>query len=160
MSEGGRFPLIDSFVYITFTPNYRGFSWFVPELPEWVNILFHLLRLLILLITFPIYDFYSSIHQASRWTRIAFIALFAGVAGNLMDGLFVPYTTDFIQIIHSPSANFADLFSYMGLGVLMIEIGLYWRVTRPNWRGWRYHKAKRACLMRAFLNHLKGYWHR
>jgi lipoprotein signal peptidase len=43
ISQGSRFPLIDGFIDITFDPNYRGFSWFVTELPDWVNIPFLLL---------------------------------------------------------------------------------------------------------------------
>jgi lipoprotein signal peptidase len=105
---------------------------------------------------FPVYDFYSRSRPSTRWAWLALVALSASIAGNLLDDLFVPYTTDFIQVFDSPSANFADLFSYVGLGALAIEIVLYWRTTRPKWLGWRYHIAQKAQIIRAFLAHLKG----
>ncbi len=118
---GCRTPIIDDLLFITFVPNYRGFSWFVPDLPQWVGILFFFLRILLLLLAFPLFSFYRAQGSAGCWSRIALLGLSGGILGNLLDGLFTPYTTDFIQIGHSPSANLADLYAFIGLLALAAE---------------------------------------
>lgn len=154
---GSRLPFIDNFLFITFIPNDRGFSWFVPELPEWVRLLFFALRLIILVMAFPVYDFYSRSEQTSLWAWIGLIAVSAGVAGNLLDDVFAPYTTDFIQVFQSPSANFADLFSYVGIVALIIELGMHWRQKKLRWRGFKNYFTQRIETGRSFYAFLKGY---
>ena len=95
---GWRTPIIDDLLFITFVPNYSGFSWFVPDLPQWVGVLFFFLRILLLLLAFPLFTFYLAQVSAGCWSRIALLSLSGGILGNLLDGLFTPYTTDFIQI--------------------------------------------------------------
>ncbi len=65
-APGTRHPLFDDILYINFAPNCPGFSWFVPALPEWVNLPFAWLRLLILVMAFPVYEFYMRPAQGSR----------------------------------------------------------------------------------------------
>lgn len=155
---GSRLPLLDGIVFITFTPNYRGVSWFVPDLPEWMLLLFLMVRVLVLVLAFPIYDFYSQYYRTSTWAWIALVAVSAGIAGNLLDGAFTPYTTDFIQLFKSPSANFADLLSLAGICALSVEFGLQWKQIKSNWRGIRHFLAQRAQVRRAFYGYLKGYF--
>ncbi len=154
---GWRTPIIDDLLFITFVPNYRGFSWFVPDLPQWVGVSFFFLRILLLLLAFPLFAFYRAQGSAGCWSRIALLSLSGGILGNLLDGLFTPYTTDFIQIGHSPSANLADLLAFIGLVALVAEGFARWRRSGFNWPGpaafWR-----QACKTRgAFLAFLKGY---
>ncbi len=122
VSPGTRIPVIDDILFITLIQNYKGFAWFVPNLPEWTKVLFLLFRILIILLAFPIYNYYTRSGKNSKWAYFALIGLTAGIMGNLLDDFFVPYTTDFIQIFHSPSANFADLISYAGLLSLLFKM--------------------------------------
>lgn len=154
---GCRTPVIDDLLFITFIPNYRGFSWFVPDLPQWVGISFFFLRILLLLLALPLFTFYRAQGFAGCWSRIALLGLSGGLLGNLLDGLFTPYTTDFIQIGHSPSANLADLFAFIGLVALAAEGFSRWRrsgFSRPGLAVlWRQSCERK----RAFWAFLKGY---
>jgi len=127
LMPGGRIPLIDLVLSITFNPNDRGVSWFVPDLPTWLGTVFLCLRLAILVLAFPYYSFYCHRRSCGVWAWIALIHLSGGILGNLLDDLFVPYTTDFIQFFHWPSANLADLFVYLGLCALIIEYIRQWQ---------------------------------
>jgi len=155
---GSRLPFVDNILFITFVPNYRGFSWFVPELPDGFRLLFLVLRLTILTMAFPVYDFYSQSEKAGKWAWIALVAISAGVAGNLLDDVFVTYTTDFIQVFQSPSANLADLFSYTGIGALAIEFSVQWKRKKPHWHGFRHCLAYMVRVRRDFLVFMKGYF--
>jgi lipoprotein signal peptidase len=155
---GSRLPLIGEILFITYTPNYRGVSWFVPDLPAWILSLILILRLLVMLMAFPVYDFYSRYYRTSSFALLASILISAGIAGNLLDGAFTPFTTDFIQVFQSPSANFADLFSMAGLCALSIEFDLQWKHIKSNWRGVRHSHAQQIQVMNAFINHLKMYF--
>jgi lipoprotein signal peptidase len=156
LSPGSTLPLLDDILRITFVPNYRGFSWFVPVPPEWVKTPFLLLRLLIFLMAFPVYEFYRRSGQGSRWAWVALIGISAGTMGDALDDLFFPYTTDFIQVCQSPSANFADTLSFVGVGALLVEVALRWRREKPRWRGFRHHLAEATHMRRAFFAFL---WH-
>jgi lipoprotein signal peptidase len=92
LSPGSCRSLLDDILYVTFVPNYQGFSWFVPALPEWVKPLFLLLRLSIFVLAFPVYEFYMQSGQGSRWAWAALLGISAGTLGNLLDDLFVLYT--------------------------------------------------------------------
>jgi lipoprotein signal peptidase len=155
---GSRMALIDGILFIHFVPNYRGFSWFVPDLPGWCHPVFLALRLLILAMAFPVYDFYSHNKPASRWAWIALVLISAGIAGNLLDGLFTPYTTDFIQVFQSPSANFADLYAYAGVAALAIEIAIHLKQQKPGWRGFRNWLSQRDHTRRDFFDFVRGYF--
>jgi signal peptidase II len=156
LAPGSTLPLLDDLLRITFVPNYRGFSWFVPALPEWVKPPFLLLRLLIFLMAFPVYQFYRQSGQGTRWAWVALIGISAGTMGNVLDDLFFPYTTDFFQVLQSPSGNLADLLSFVGVGALLVEVALRWTRERPRWRGLRYHWAAATQVRRSFFAFL---WH-
>jgi lipoprotein signal peptidase len=160
LAPGSTLPLLDDLLRITFVPNYRGFSWFVPVLPEWVKPPFLLLRLLILLMAFPVYQFYRQSGQGSRWATVALIGISAGTIGNVLDDLFFPYTTDFLQVCRSPSGNFADLLSFVGVGALLVEVSLRWRRDKPCWKGIRHHWAEATRVRQAFLAFLWHYFDR
>jgi lipoprotein signal peptidase len=115
-------------------------------------------RLIILVMAFPVYDFYYRSEQSSIWSWIALITVSAGVAGNLLDDVFVPYTTDFIQVFHSPSANFADLFIYVCIGALAVELGLKWKKKKPHWRGFSDCLDRGIQIRRDFFDFLKEYF--
>lgn len=132
LSPGMRLPLIDGLLYLTYVQNYRGFSWFVPDLPGWVHLAFFLLRLIILGLAFPVYAIYTQTVRRSRLAWIALLGISAGVLGNLIDDLFFPFTTDFLQVLRSPSANLADLYAYIGVAVMTLETVVWIRDRKPG----------------------------
>jgi hypothetical protein len=74
----------------------------------------------------------------------------------LMDPLFAPYTTDFIQVFHSPSAKLADVYAYIGIGALAVEMSLLLRLKRPRWRGLRHLLAAAVRTRKEFLRSIAG----
>jgi signal peptidase II len=158
LSPGSSLPIFGEVLRVTFVPNYRGFSWFVPVLPEWVKLPFLLLRLVIFVMAFPVYEFYRRYGQGSRWASVALIGISAGTLGNVVDDLFMPYTTDFLQVFQSPSANFADLLSFVGVGALLVEVAIRWRRMKPHWRGFRNFWTKATEVRRAFFTFLMDYF--
>jgi signal peptidase II len=160
LSPGGTTPILGDVLRVTFVPNYRGFSWFVPVLPAWVEAPFMLLRLFVFMMALPVYEFYRWSGQGGRWAWVALIGISAGTMGNILDDLFLPYTTDFLQVCRSPSANFADLLSYVGVGALLVEVALRWRRRKPRWRGFRYHWTEAMQVRRAFFVFLLRYFGR
>ena len=156
LAPGSSIPLLGDILSVTFIPNYRGFSWFVPVLPEWVKPPFLLLRLLIFVMAFPVYEFYKRSGRATGWALVALIGISAGILGNMMDDLLMPYTTDFLQVFHSPSANLADLWSFVGVLALLAEVALWWRRSEHRWRGVRYHWTEATQARREFFGFL---WH-
>jgi len=157
LTPGSTLPILGDILSVTFIANYRGFSWFVPVLPQWVKPPFLLLRVFILVMAFPVYAFYKRSGRAAGWASVALIGISAGALGNLLDDLFLPYTTDFVQVFHSPSANLADLCSFVGVLALLVEVALWWRKTKPRWRGFRYSWTKATQARREFLRFLLHY---
>jgi lipoprotein signal peptidase len=143
-------PLIDGLVCITYIQNFRGLSWFVPDLPKWTHLVFFLLRVIIMALVFPVFRFYTIKVRQSRWTWIALLGVSAGILGNLIDDLFVPFTTDFLQVLHSPSANLADLYSYTGIISIGAEMIVWFRLRKPKWRGLRPFLVARLHLWNEF----------
>jgi signal peptidase II len=109
---------------IVLRQNLRGFSWWVPELPEWAGLVLGGLLLLILVGAFPLYAFHSARRRRSPWAAGAAVLLSAAAGGHLADPLFVPYATDWISLAGLPAFNLADLWAYVGLGCLAVE--LWW----------------------------------
>jgi lipoprotein signal peptidase len=155
---GSRFPLVGNFLFITFIPNYSGFSWFVPGLPEWSQSLFFVLRIILLVMAFPVFDFYYQSGRASIWAWIALVTITAGIAGNLLDDIFAQYITDFIQLFRSPSANFADLFTYIGMGAIAVELGIQWRKKKALWPGFRHCLSHLIQVRQAFFAFVRDYF--
>ena len=60
--------------------------------------------------------------------KIAFIFIFAGGFGNLLDRLLLGYVLDFISFGHIPVFNLADLFINIGIGLLIFNI--FYRAVR------------------------------
>ena len=157
LTPGSTLLILGDILSVTFIPNYRGFSWCVPVLPEWVKPPCLLLRLFVLVMAFPVYEFYKRSGRATGWALVALIGISAGILGNMMDDLLMPYTTDFIQVFQSPSASFADLCSFVGLGALVLEVSLRWRKMRPRWQGLRFSWTKATQARREFLRFLLHY---
>lgn len=122
LRPGDRISLIGDFLQVRYVQNYSGFSWWVPEVPSWVGFMFSGILVIILLWATPVYLFYTHTIQQSIWADIAYIGILSGCLSRLISDLLSPYTTDFIQVLGSPSANFADLFAYCGIFVMVIEI--------------------------------------
>lgn len=122
LSPGDSISLMGNFLRITYIQNFTGFSWWVPNLPDWVTYIFQGILALIVLGSLPVYLFYIQTRRRSIWTDLALIGITAGSLGHLVEDLFLPFTTDFIQVLGSPSANFDDLYAYVGVLALAIEI--------------------------------------
>lgn len=133
-------------VAIVLRQNLRGFSWWVPELPEWTGLVLAALLLLILAGAFPVYSFHSVRRRRSRWATGAAVLLSASAAGHLADPLFVPYATDWIRLAGLPAFNLADSYAHVGLGCLAVE--LWWIHREMKGQGfkerWRRARETRA----------------
>ena len=103
-------------------PNHRGFSWWVPTPPEFLGAIFPFILLTIAFAAVPVFCRYARRHSPSIWATLAFVCIAASGASHFLDTPLTGYTTDFIQIYTSPSANFADVYSYIGLSALGIEL--------------------------------------
>jgi signal peptidase II len=143
LDPGESLPLVDNLFKVTYLPNYSGFSWFVPPLPVWVQVGFQLCLLFLALAAFPLYLFYTSNRRHSLWTDLAFIFLVASFLGHSINDYLLGFTVDFLRVLNSPTANLADLYAYIGLGALLVEVVQVYSQRKPRWEG-----------MRSFLIHL------
>jgi lipoprotein signal peptidase len=120
LSPGDTIPLFSHLLRLHYVQNYTGFSWWVPVLPSWTHTAFSLLLLVICIAAVPIYMFYTQTRGRLFWVDLAFVTVVAACLGHLSDDLILSFTTDFIQIFNSPSANLADIYSYIGIGALIV----------------------------------------
>lgn len=121
LAPGETRNILGPFLRLHYAQNYRGFSWWVPDLPSWVGTVYSLLLLLICMMAVPVYLFYTEKRRRSVWAAAAFILLTAACLGHWAGDLFLPFTTDFLQAFNSPCANLADLYAFTGIILLLIE---------------------------------------
>ena len=57
-----------------------------------------------------------------KYYPLALSFLIAGALGNFIDRIFLGYVRDFISISIWPVFNFADIFSTIGVGLLIIKL--------------------------------------
>lgn len=155
LTPGESVPLLDDVLRVTFVPNFRGFSWWVPPFPTWANLVFQILLILVVLAAFPVYLFHTHTRRQSIWADIAVVGISASGLGHLMDGVFVPYTTDFIQVFNSPCANLADVCSYVGIGALVVETLSVFRIRKPKWRGFHHLLAVEVRIWKDFFEFIR-----
>jgi lipoprotein signal peptidase len=155
LAPGDSVPFIDRVLQITFVQNYRGFSWWVPTPPLWVEWAFRVVLIAIVLVAFPVHTVYTQTRRPSIWADLAVVGITASSCGHLLDDLFAAYTIDFIQVFHSPSANLADVYSYIGIGGLAVETVLMLRIRQPKWRGFRHLWAAAVRTRNEFLQYVK-----
>ncbi len=156
LPPGGSINLVGDVLRITFVQNLTGFSWWVPPLPAWARVAFQVVLCFIVLAAFPVYVFYTHTRRHSMWVDVGFVGVVASGLGHLVDDFCVPFTTDFIQVFHSPSANFADIYSYIGMGALAVEAILMFRIKRPKWKGFRHLLMVRRQMWKEFIEFFKG----
>jgi signal peptidase II len=137
LTPGESLPLLGDLLRITYAQNLRGFSWWVPPLPGYANLVLTALLGLVLLMAYPVYLFYVQTRQHTHWADVAVVAIAAATCGQLLDSQLAPYVVDFIQVFRSPSANLADLYIYVGCGALVIEAVLSFRLNGVKWKGAR-----------------------
>ena len=160
MYPGESIPLIGDILRVTYVQNYSGFSWFVPPLPAWANYAFQFFLIFLALAAFPIYLFYISARRHSIWTDVAFICLVASFLGHSVNDILLTFTVDFLQVFHSPKANFADLYAYIGIVALLIETVQVYSIQKPRWKGARQFIINRANTRKEFLDFIKrGFRH-
>jgi lipoprotein signal peptidase len=155
LSPGESIALIDNVFRVTYVQNYSGFSWFVPELPPWVQIIFQAFLFLLAILAFPIYLFYTSTRRHTLWTDVTFVCLVSSFLGHSVVDVFFPYTVDFLQVFRSPSANFADLYSYVGIGALLIEITQVYSLQEHRWKGLHQYLVDRAHTRKEFFDFIR-----
>jgi lipoprotein signal peptidase len=156
LAPGSSIPLIDGVLQIAFTQNERGFSWWVPALPIWAEWVFRTLLVVLALTAFPVHLFYTQTRRRSIWADLAVVGITASSCGHLLDDLLAPYTADFIQVFHSPSANLADVYAYAGIGALVVEMSLLLRLRRARWRGFRHLWTTAVRTRNEFLRFITG----
>lgn len=155
MSPGESIPLLAKTLRITYVQNYSGFSWFVPALPIWVQVGYQVFLFLLAIVAVPIYLFYTQKRRHTRWADVTFVCLVSSFLGHSVVDLFFPYTVDFLQVFRSPSANLADVYSYVGIGALLIEIAQFRSVQKPSWKGLRQHLADEVKIQKEFFDFLR-----
>jgi lipoprotein signal peptidase len=155
LSPGHSVSVLGNALKITYVQNYRGVSWWVPELPPWSNFILQALLLFVILAAYPLYLFYVNQRRHTAWMDIAFVGIVASCTGHLLNDLFFPYTVDFIQVYHSPSANFADIYSYAGIIALVIEAVQMHRNREHVWKGIRQWVEERKALRNAIMEYYR-----
>ncbi len=155
LSPGESIPLLDDVLRVTYVQNCSGFSWFVPHLPAWVGVGFQILLFLAAIAAFPVYWFYTSTRRRTLWTDVAFICVAASFLGHSVIDLFFPCTVDFLQVLHSPSANLADLYSYIGIGALLIETAQIVSTEEFRKKSLRSHIAEMANTRKEFFDFIR-----
>jgi len=134
LEPGEHVAILGDLLRITFVQNLRGVSWFVPDLPSWALAALRLAWLFVALLAFPVYLFYTHTRRRSIWSSAAAVGLSAGCLSHFLDGLFAAYTTDFIQFFNWTSANFADVYAYLGLAAFAVELVSALRETKSGSR--------------------------
>jgi lipoprotein signal peptidase len=152
---GKSIALIGKVLRITYVQNHSGFSWFVPQLPAWVHAGFQAFLLLLAILAFPVYLFYTHTRYHTLWIDAAFMCLEASLLGHSVVDAFFPYTVDFLQVFRSPSANFADLYAYIGIGALLIEIAQVLSHQQFRWRGVNQHLVDMANTRKEFFDFIR-----
>lgn len=141
---------------ITYVQNHQGFSWWVPEIPAWPKVILNGLFVLVVLVAYPVYLFYVNQRRHSYWVDIAFTGIVASFIGHLSSDWLLPsYTVDFIQVYHSPSANFADIYSYSAIGALIVEMAQTRRTKTKGWKGFRHWVKERRTLIKEFKKYYR-----
>jgi signal peptidase II len=155
LSPGESIPLVDNVFRVTHVQNYSGFSWFVPALPAWVQVGFQVFLFLLAIFAFPIYLFYTYTRRHTLWTNVAFVCLVSSFLGHSVVDVFFPYTVDFLQVFRSPSANFADIYSYVGIVALLIEIAQVYSIQEHRWIGLHQYLVDRANTRKEFFDFIR-----
>jgi lipoprotein signal peptidase len=153
---GGSKALLGSLLKITYVQNSRGYSWWLPDLPPWAPAVIQTIFLLIVGMAFPYYLFYTQTRRRSLWTDLALVAVTAGLVGHLLDGLWLPFTIDFIQVFNSPKANLADIYSWIGIGAIMVETIQANRRRERGWQGFSVFFSEAADTRKEFIHFLRA----
>ena len=107
-----------NFFSITYTNNY-GAAWSILNNQQWLLIIITFIALGI------IYRYMNTFKDNTR-NKIAFALLFGGIAGNLLDRLFLGYVRDFIAFkifgYNAPIFNISDMAIFFGVMLLIIAI--------------------------------------
>lgn len=155
MPPGGSISIIGNVLRLTYIQNYSGFAWFVPEMPGWVQIGFQAFLFFLAIVAFPVYLFYVKTRRQTLRTDVAFVCLVASFLGHSVVDVFFPYTVDFLQVFHSPSANFADLCSYVGIAALLIEMAQSGSQEKHAWKGLHQFLVNGRKTRREFIDFIR-----
>lgn len=155
LTPGSSVSIFGNILKITYVQNHRGVSWFVPDVPSWSKYFLSGLFLVVIIAAYPVYLFYVNQRRQTLWVDIAFVGIMASCTGHLLNDLFLPYTTDFIQVYSSPSANFADIYSYIGIIALIVEAILIHRNQKNVWKGLRAWVEERKVLRNEILEYFR-----
>jgi lipoprotein signal peptidase len=142
LSPGEPIEVVDGVLAIVLSPNYRGVSSWLPDVPAWFPGAVTALLVLILLGAFPVHRFHARYRRDTRAAALAAVLMAASAAGHLLDDLFAPFTTDWIRLLGAPAFNLADLYAYAGLVCIAIELRRNWRDDRGMSLGERFARAR------------------
>lgn len=83
-------------------------------------------RYFFIIITFIFLFFLKNIYvnelKKNKITDITMIFLIGGSTANLIDRIFFTYVTDFIAVYNFPVINFADIFIFIGVVLLIYQL--------------------------------------
>lgn len=118
ITKGTSLKIINNFFYLTPNNNY-GASWGLFQNHNILLIIISIIALFILLR-------YSYSFKSNKKNDIAFSILVGGIAGNLIDRIFLGYVRDFLDFrifdYNFPIFNLADSFIVIGVVCLIIAI--------------------------------------
>ena len=155
LSPGQSIPLIGNFLRLTYVQNCTGFSWFVPEMPAWVQTGFQAFLFLLAVIAFPVYLFYTHTRRQTFWTDTSFVCLVSSFLGHSVIDVFFPCTVDFLQVFQSPIANLADLYSYIGIGALLVELAQVSSLKKLRSKDLYQHLTDMINVRKEFFNFIR-----
>jgi lipoprotein signal peptidase len=123
LGSGGQVVLIPGGLVIVQSLNLRA-SWFLDQFNlEFVSVaLLSVLSILFLLLLAFGYRYYLANRRSSRWSGLAFVFLFAGVASALGDQVLRGYTVDFIGLSGLVAADLKDIWLSLGIACLLAEL--------------------------------------
>jgi signal peptidase II len=154
LAPGERVPLLGDVLSIVLRPNTRGVSWWVPDVPGWAPLLVTLLLWVVLVGVLPVYRFHALRTGGSGWATVAAVSLAGAAGGHVADGLFAPWTADWIQLLDMPAGNLADVYSWVGLAALAVEGGRAERKRRGMGLAARWALGRET--RRDFIRFLRG----
>jgi len=123
-----------------------------------VPLLVTLLLWVVIVGVLPVYRFHALRTGGSGWATVAAVCLAGAAGGHATDGLFAPWTTDWIQLLEMPAGNLADLYAWIGLAALAVEWGRMERTRRGMGLGARWASARE--MRRDFIRFLRSFTRR
>lgn len=106
---------VTSFFKISYVEN-TGASFGMMKGFNWLFIIVAFIAL------FYVFKYYKEVKKEKFYVHLSIGFLLGGIIGNLIDRVFLGYVRDFISFSFWPTFNFADTFSTIAIGLLVVHI--------------------------------------